>query len=85
VIILGAGGSTLDWIRCRYSPILDLNNEKLYGGLFSVKPAEKCCTSTYRYTTRQYKLLTTNKLRDLPTSVPEILGNKHGVFGGPNL
>jgi signal transduction histidine kinase len=28
VIIPGAGGSTLDWIRCRYSPILDLNNKK---------------------------------------------------------
>jgi hypothetical protein len=39
----------------------------------------------YRYTTRQYNSLTTNNLRDCPTSVPEILGNVHGEFHGPNL
>jgi hypothetical protein len=39
----------------------------------------------YRYTTRQYKSVTTNNLLDCPTSISETLLSEHGVFQGPNI
>ena len=39
----------------------------------------------YRYTTRQYKSLSTSNLHECPTFVPETLGELDGLFQSPNL